>query len=343
MIRTAAHEAQAQSASTQRASRVAVVANPHAPSGDALGAWQRRLAALRRDAVVCGELETCGDGANVQRVARLLDDTRAQVVIAAGGDGTVSDVVQAIMLAGGTERPALAIIPLGTANNVARSLGLISCRHGGARAMDLAVATALNGPERRIDLGRVGQRYFVGSFALGMDADILITRNRWRRRLRLNARVGGYPLYLLSCAVNLLRPHGAAARLRIDGSAVTSKAYNLLITNTPIYAGEFRFDTDNSSDDGCLDLHLFEGPLDYLRRYPAAWRRHVRYARGLPCRAPHERRLIRTLQVEFASPVACQRDGEESGAAASYEICVVPQALTVRVLEALEMSGGISS
>jgi diacylglycerol kinase family enzyme len=293
---------------------------------------------LRRDAIVCGELETCADGENVRRMTHLLGDTRPEIVIAAGGDGTVSDVVQAIMLTRVDERPALAILPFGTANNVARSLGMISCRYGGAKAVDLAVATALHGAQRQIDLGRVGlgrvgQRHFVGSFALGMDADILIMRNRLRSRLRsrLRRRLGGYPLYLCSCALNLLRPHGAAARLWVDGSAVTSRAYNLLITNTPIYAGEFRFGTDNSSDDGYLDLHLFEGPLDYLRRFPAAWRRHVRHTRGLPSRAPRERQLVRTLQVELASPVACQLDGEEYASAASYEIGVVPRALTVRV------------
>jgi diacylglycerol kinase family enzyme len=329
VIRAVAEEARAEPAPTsQRRSRIAVVVNPHSHTG----AWPRGRESLRRDAIVCGELETCADGDNVRRMTRLLGDTRPEIVIAAGGDGTVSDVVQAIMLTKADERPALAILPFGTANNLARSLGMISCRHGGAQAVDLAVATALNGAQRQIDLGRVGlgrvgQRHFVGSFALGMDADILMMRNRLRSRLRL----GGYPLYFCSCALNLLRPHGAAARLCVDGSAVTSRAYNLLITNTPIYAGEFRFGTDDSSDDGYLDLHLFEGPLDYLHRFPAAWRRHVRHTRGLPSRAPRERQLVRTLQVELASPVACQLDGEEYESAAFYEIGVVPRALTVRV------------
>ncbi|MGD0948112.1 MAG: diacylglycerol kinase family protein, partial [Candidatus Binatia bacterium] len=182
----------------QRRNRIALVVNPHLHTGAAASAWSRGRDSLRRDAVVCGELETCGDGENVRRVTHLLDNTRPEIVIAAGGDGTVSDVVQAIMLTDVAERPALAIVPFGTANNVARSLGVISCRHGG-EAVGLAVATALNGAERQIDLGRVGQRYFVGSFALGMDADILVTRNRLRSRLR--QRLGGYPLYLCSCAL----------------------------------------------------------------------------------------------------------------------------------------------
>ena len=308
-----------------------VAVNPRLCAAHNARTWQRALASLRSGGSVGAELNTSADGRHIEDIVRVVRESCPEVVIAAGGDGTVSDVTQAIMLADVAARSALAIVPFGTANNVARSLGLISCRHGGHKAVDLAVATALHGAGRQIDLGCVGPRYFVGSCALGMDADILVARNRLRRRLGLGGHLSGYPLYLWSCAVNLLRPHGAPAQLRIDGSVVTSRAYNVLITNTPIYAGEFRFDTDNSSDDGYLDLHLFEGPLDYLRRYPVAWRRHLRYARGLPCRPPRQRQPVRELQVEFASPVACQLDGEEYESAASYEICVVPQALTVRV------------
>jgi len=60
----------------------------------------------------------------------------------------------------------------------------------------------------------------------------------------------------------------------------------LLVTNTPLYAGEFRFDADNSCDDGRLDLHLFSGPFDYLDSGPGFleylhYLGHYRRMRGL--------------------------------------------------------------
>ena len=133
-----------------------VVANPRVCATHNARTWRLALASLRSGGSVGAELNTSADGRHIEDIVRVVRESRPEVVIAAGGDGTVSDVVQAIMLSDVAERPALAIIPFGTANNVARSLGLISCRHGGEKAVDLAVATALNGAERQIDLGRVG-------------------------------------------------------------------------------------------------------------------------------------------------------------------------------------------
>jgi diacylglycerol kinase family enzyme len=316
-----------------------LIVNPRACVGRAGALWQRARAELLARGAVEDQLATAGGGRDIERAAERIQAIRPPAVITAGGDGTVSAAVQAIIQSGVAPRPALAILPLGTANNVARSLGLLSFRHHGVAAVERAVAAVASERERAIDLGQVGERTFIGSFALGMDADILVTRNRWQRRLRLGRRLGGYPLYLLSCALHAARPHGGTARLQIDDGGSAHSAfpiphsafvYNLLVTNVPIYAGEFRFDADNTCDDGRLDLHLFRGALDYLRRYPQAWRRHVHYTRGEPVTPPLLTR-VRTVRVEFEQPVAGQLDGEEGAPAATYEIRTLPQALRVRV------------
>ena len=257
-------------------------------------------------------------------------------MVAAGGDGTVSEVVQAMVAAALDPAPALAIMPLGTANDIARSFGLLSFRQHGLIAVERATAALIDGCDHRIDLGQVTAnertRLFVGNFSVGMDADILATRNRLQRQLRLGRGIGGYPLYLWSCAVNALaRRHGGRMRLRIDGAERIVRLYNLLVTNTPQYAGEFRFDADNAADDGRLDLHLFGGALDYLRRYPAAWRRHVRYHRGEVVAPPREIERVREVLIELERPIAAQLDGEEWNATARYCVRVVPNALAIRV------------
>jgi diacylglycerol kinase (ATP) len=315
----------------ERSETIALVVNPRSTAGRAAPIWDRASGELRRRGTVRGAVETAADGANVERIRCMIGRLRPALIVAAGGDGTVSETAHAIAQTPPANAPALAILPLGTANNVARSLGLESLRRRDKPALDLALRAIFGGGARRIDVGAVGERYFVGSLAIGMDADILATRNRLRHRFALNGTVGGYTLYLWSCAVNVLRRHGTRARLRADGAERTSFIFNLLVTNTPLYAGEFRFDAANSCDDGRLDLHLFGGRADYLRRYPAAWVRHLRFSRGVPVAAPARIERIRELTVDLDEPLAAQLDGEELLPSASYRVRAVPAALEVRL------------
>jgi diacylglycerol kinase family enzyme len=265
------------------------------------------------------------------------------VAIAAGGDGTVNQTVEGL-LAAGIAAPALGILPLGTANNVARSLGLISCRHVGAPAVELAVAAIARGRERAIDLGAVGSRHFVGSFAAGMDADILTTRNRWRRGVGARSLLSGYPLYLWSCAANLLgRRHGARGHVDVDGAGRNANAYNVLVTNTALYAGEFRFDPGDPSADGTLDLQVMTGPVEYVRLFVTAWRRYLGVRRGRASPPPPGLRRVRTITISYHRPVPSQLDGEELGVADRYDIRVLPGALRVRVpgVSSLEVHAGL--
>ena len=316
------------------ATRVLAVINPHASAGFAAAAWPAIAAALRGRGASLETIETRGDGRDIDRIAAAIAAGRPGIVLGAGGDGTLSAVATAMMRCPLPTAAALAILPLGTANNVARSLGLLSCRQAGDRGIEVALAATLQGRTQPMDVGEVrlddAAHYFVGSFAIGMDADILVTRNRYHQRL--GSAVGGYPLYLWSCAVNLLRRHSTTARLQIDGVERTVRTYNLLITNTALYAGEFRFDAASVSDDGYVDLQVFTGPLPYVQGFVAAWRRHLRFLRGRAVQPPQGLLRVRAVDIALAAPVACQLDGEEAGATQACAVRVLPRALGVRVL-----------
>jgi diacylglycerol kinase family enzyme len=172
---------------------------------------------------------------------------------------------------------------------------------------------------------------FVGSFAVGMDGAILAARNDWRQRWRLGNATGGYPLYLLSCAVNLTRHRAAPGRVRADGTLYEGPIYNLLAANTALYAGEFRFAAEDHSDDGRLDLQIFTGPADYVRAFVAAWRRHLRSQRGGAVADPARIQRVTRIEIDLARPVASQLDGEEDARAAHYEIEVLPHAIRMCV------------
>lgn len=305
-----------------------IVVNPAARGAEAV----RRLMS-RSPGLFSASIETRPDAGNPERVAAAIARGDPRTVVAAGGDGTVNAVAEGMLAAGRPVPPALAILPVGTANNAARSFGLrsIRSRDGGA-ALELAVSALLDGVERTIDLGRVDGRHFVSALAVGFDADILHTRNRLRRRSGLARRIDGYPLYLWSAAVNVFRDHhGAAMRLRLDATLREGYAYNLLFTNTPLYGGGFRVDDNAAAADGLLDLYVFTGPLDYLRRLPGAWARERQHARGHIVPPSGDLHRIREASIELDAPVRCQLDGEEIGRKASLEVGVVQKAIRVLV------------
>jgi diacylglycerol kinase family enzyme len=307
--------------------RMAVVLNPRAAEGRA-AVWAEVEKELAAHAEIAARLETRGDGHDVERIAEMLAGQEVEVLAAAGGDGTVNAAATAL-LAAGDAAPSLAILPLGTANNVARSLGLESLRAKKAGCVELAVGAAVAGPSRPIDVGEVNGRLFAGSFCLGIDADILALRNRWRRRFALTGSAGGYALYLASCAANLLRPHGGRVRLCVDGVEVRELLYTLNVLNAPVYAGEFRFDADNTCDDGRVDFHLVSNAAAYVWEYRYAWPRHLQYASGKAVQPSPYLRRAAEIVIEIERPVAAQIDGEEIVAADSYHVRVRPGVLSV--------------
>ncbi len=301
--------------------RLLIVVNPAALRGGAAAGFAALRAALSGDAVVVRE--TAGDGRDAARVAEWVAALRPQTVAAAGGDGTVRVVAGALMGMPPNARPALGLLPVGTANNVARSLGVD--RLSDATTARAIAAALLDRSTQPLDVGRANGDWFVGSCAAGLDAAILAARNRWRTRWHLGRRLGGYPLYLFACAVGLARHRSIATDLRLDGAAaIAQPVHNLLVLNTALYAGEFRFDGADHSDDGRLDVHMFAGASTYVRGFVTAWRRHL----GAGVAAAPLRRVT-SLSAQFAAPMALQLDGEEAGLVRELAIDVVPSALQV--------------
>jgi diacylglycerol kinase (ATP) len=308
---------------------VAIVAHPHKRAAAGV-LWERTLAALEARAEVRAVLQTRGGSGDASAIAATIGEARPDVVIAAGGDGTVGAVVRQLC-ARSDAAPALGILALGTANNFARTLGLPAYRQRGAAAADTAVAAICGGARQRIDVGCAGEWPFAGSFALGLDAEILALRNRLRRYLRLPEPLAGYPLYLASCAAAVLRQPPLSARLSIDGCGADGRFLNLLVTNAPLYAGEFRFDGAPRLDDGLLELQIFADRAEYLSGYVAAWRRHLRHRGGQRVAAPRRLQRVRRIEIAFPERRAAQIDGEMGDSARDFVVEVLPRCIEVCV------------
>ncbi len=275
-------------------------------------------------------IETLGDQHDPQRIRNFAESDGADVVIAAGGDGTVASVAGALLEIPRDRRPDLAILPLGTANNVARSFGLLSVRVHGADAIERSMATVHSTSIHPLDMGRANGAPFVGSIALGLDGAILTRRNALRRRLRLGDTLGGYPLYLASCAVEGARHRSLDASIEIDGSETSAPMYNLLVTTCPLYAGEFRFSGPSGLPPERLSLHRFETRRAYLSAYIAAWRRHVNHTRRQRTDDPPTASACRKIDIRLSAPVAAQIDGEEASPADQWQIEILPSAVGLR-------------
>jgi diacylglycerol kinase family enzyme len=279
--------------------------------------------------------ETTAAPGNSARISARLGAGEFRTVLAAGGDGTVRDVVEAATTLPLSLRPRLVVVPLGTANNVAQVLGQLPRRLQDADSLTASILPLLDSDTvRHLDVGRVGGRAFVGSFAAGMDADILT----WRGRMapRVPTPLAGYPLYLASCAVNAARSHGGHVEIEMempDGSRrrESGQAFNLLVTNTAIHAGEFRFCAGVRHEDGLLDLIRNGTRGDYLGCYARAWPRHLGFRAGRSVASDVRAVAARRIALRYTRPVDWQVDGETMPAAAVFDLDVQPAALIVPI------------
>lgn len=165
------------------------------------------------------------------------------VIVAAGGDGTINEVANGI--AGSTVQ--LGILPAGTMNVFAAELGL-------PKNLDDAWKVICEGHTREIDLPRAGENYFVQMGGIGLDAQIVEETSREVRKT----------FGPLSYAVSMAQ---IAARtppiIQIETPERSEVGSFVLVGNGRYYGGPFVFFRDAAIDDGKLDVMVFKN-LSYL-------------------------------------------------------------------------------
>lgn len=248
---------------------------------------------------------------HARKLAREAVRAGMEMVVAAGGDGTVNDVIQE--LAG--HETALGVLPLGTVNVWARETGIPLSLPDAARVL-------LYGARRRVDLGRAGNRYFLMMAGIGFDAEV--TR---RVEQSLLKRMGLKLIeYMTTVGVLSVTQKPVRVRIKRDGKAREVSALMLIIGNTRLYGGAFTFTRHAVADDGWLDVVVVGGGglfyrLGILRN--ALLRR--------PRRGPRVRyHQARSIRVESDEPLPVQVDGEVVGAL-PMTFSIAPLALTVIV------------
>ncbi len=217
-----------------------VILNPAARSQRA-ERLRARIEKLTHTAVLC-TTSGCGDAETLARRAAKEGYAR---IVAAGGDGTINEVVNGIA---GSE-VALGLLPLGTMNVFASELGLPT------NDLDRCWQIVESGKTRRLDLPSANAKHFIQLAGVGLDAQVVKeTSGNFKRNF-------GPLSYVISAAQIAAR---TPPRLRIESeNAVTEEGSFVLVGNGRFYGGPFPFFKKALIDDGFLDVLVFKR-LNYL-------------------------------------------------------------------------------
>lgn len=229
------------------------------------------------------------------------------VVVAAGGDGTVSAVVQHLVPDG-----TLGVLPLGTLNHFARDMGVDE--------QETAMRVLEAGMARTVDVGRAGNRLFVNNVGLGLYPELVHEREahegRWGRLLAH-----------LAAAIRVLRrARPVLGSIAVDGDHRDLAAWVVMVGNNCFRSDPGELGSRDRLDEGVLDVWMMRlgGRLGSTG---PAWR----VLRGT---LAGSRRLIRTqgsvVEIRLrGNSRRVSRDGEASERATSLRVEVLPGGLKV--------------
>ncbi|GAA4267165.1 diacylglycerol/lipid kinase family protein [Frondihabitans peucedani] len=276
-------------------------------------------------------VEDPGGGVTAQALA-----AGADVVVAAGGDGTVRSVAEALR---GTDA-ALGLLPSGTGNLLARNLKL-SLDH-----LDTAISTVFHGVDRPIDVGVVDienadgsrdRRVFVVMAGLGLDAKMLANTND-----KLKKRVG-WLAYVDAIIRSLRDDNRMTIRYDLDGTGrKTMRTNTIILGNCGLLPGNLMLLPDAAIDDGIFDIVALrpEHRIDWIGIWlKIVWEngvlRRSRTGRKIMEHTP-EIKTVRYMKgaqlvVRLDSPQDFELDGDSHGLAVAIKAWVDPLALRVRV------------
>lgn len=309
--------------------RIVVVLNPRAGrgrGGQSRADVERLLTAAVPQAAIPTTwriVETEASG-HARELARQAAESGADILAAAGGDGTLNEVVNGLM--GQMEtNVTLGVLPLGTGNDFARCLGIGTDLNKGVEALVHGVTRPLDVGKMDVGNAAVGKeeeqangRWFLNIAGCGFDAIVAERVNRGFPLLR------GTAAYLAAIAHSLLHLKPATLTLTLDGETETVRALMCSVANATSYGGGMLVAPDARIDDGLFDICLLReaGRLEFVRAFPRVFKgTHTTHPKVTMRRA-------RRVHIESDVPLPLLIDGEVIGTT-PVTFTLVPHALHV--------------
>lgn len=299
--------------------KLLIIANPVAQNGEGKACAYRARALL---ASALGEaafaLEFTERPGQASDIAARAASRGFDCVCALGGDGIANEVACGLMEVPAGERPAFALLPVGSGNDYARTLGM-------STDLPTAVLQLCDGELRSHDVGKCNDRWFLETLSFGLDAAIALDTVERRARTGKTGTI----LYLQSGIDQLLHHMDLRRYTAVldSGEPVCGESYLFAVQIGQTYGGGFRICPDAAPDDGLFDICIahppltrFSGTFIFLMAKDA---HHTRFKQI-------EFRRAASIDLRFDAPLPVQIDGEAL-VADSYHISITPRALRVVV------------
>ncbi|MGC9022910.1 MAG: diacylglycerol/lipid kinase family protein, partial [Dissulfurimicrobium sp.] len=238
-----------------------------------------------------------------------------KLIVIAGGDGTVSTVTR--ILSKLVNPPPFAILPLGTGNDIARSLGWWDVWDTGG--LPLFFTALANGRVEPIDVWSLGHGdTFLGYMGIGLDASIVRSFDKMRRYFKNSAAPSirqNKLFYLLAGIKSIIRNtvKGSIPELDISLTDHTGKKdsftlkgnFSFILSNIEYYAGGGRLSKGADRSDGILNIYKLDDMCEYIK--------FLAKGRFAPLSAQIRPITAKLINIAVKTPVQIQLDGEWAG------------------------------
>jgi lipid kinase YegS len=172
---------------------------------------------------------------------RFVLEGQADLLIVAGGDGTLNEVVHGLMDLSSKARPVLGVVPLGTANDFATGCGI-------PRDPETALALCLEGEAVPVDVGKANEHWFLNAASVGFGAEITATTSPELKRLL------GPAAYTVMGAILAMNVHHYRGRLILPNREIIGSGPVAIVGNGRQTGGSFQVAPRARIDDGLLDV-----------------------------------------------------------------------------------------